>query len=509
MKRDSFAGRYVIKLGSSIAIALCNIVIQFLLPRAISVEEYGFYSYNLNVFTSVVVIANLSMSSALVAKYSKRVEDIGYVYFYLKFFGIVTLILSIGILALYSFDVMRDSFGGQAVVTVFLGLEASVLMKFMADVISLYDSAAISRFPSVLQIVQRLCLCIFVVVSYLIGRTTLIAFYIGQIAIFIVVILCLLVVFFIDHKVIYNVPINRPKKEYFKEYYEFCRPLVIAGAISQGIVILMNYTLMKYSGAIEQAMFGAAWQLNTLVGYVFSPYAELMKREFAVITDQTESMKHRLWQSLRTIIWLVSYFAVFIGVFASWLVPLIYGSNYADAALVTQMIMIYTIFQAWGQMCGSYMIAVEATKGYAVLSVVGQLVSVICVVLFQVPNDIFPNGLGSMGIGLTYMVANYISVIAMMFYILRLVKRSHLKMHGIYMIAIGFCLLVSFAIRTALEPIFNDGTMLKGVIGVGISGIIYTVIIGGLIYAFPGLLGIHRETIIKEVGKVWLKVKRK
>ncbi len=509
MKRDPFAGRYAIKLGSSIAIALVNIVIQFLLPRSISVEEYGFYSYNLNVFTSVVVIANMSMSSALVAKYSKRCEDIGYVYFYLFFFGISTIFLSIGILVLYNFETMRDSFGGQSVIVMFLGLEASILIKFMADVISLYDSAAISRFPSVLQIVQRLCLCVFVVTTYLMGRTTLIVFYIGQIAIFIVVILCLLVAFFKDHKTNYYNSVNRSNKEYFNEYYDFCKPLVVAGAISQGIVILMNYTLMKYSGAIEQAMFGAAWQLNTLIGYVFSPYAELMKREFAVITNQPELLKHRLWQSLRIMIWIGSYFAVFIGVFARWLVPLIYGSNYADATLVTQMIMIYTIFQAWGQMCGSYMIAIEATKGYAVLSVVGQLVSVLCVFLFQVPNAIFPNGLGSTGIGLTYMVANYISVIVMMLYILRVIKESYLRIHKIYMIAIGSCLLVSFVIRTAFEPIFNDGTMLKGIIGVGISGVIYTVIIGGLIYAVPGLLGIHRETIIKGVGKAWLKVKRK
>ncbi len=508
MKRDQFAGRYVIKLVSSVLVAFCNIIIQFLLPRAISVEDYGFYSYNLNVFTSVVVISNLSMSSALVSKYSKRCEDIGYVEFYLKFYGIMTLVLSVGLLGLYRINVVSESFGGQTVLAVILGLEASILMKFMADVISLYDSAAISRFPSFMQIMQRISLCIFVAGTYLIGHINLIAFYTGQISIFIAIVLILLVVFFKDHRENYKKPINRGSKEYLSEYYEFCRPLVVAGAVGQGIIILMNYTLLKYSGVAEQAMFGAAWQLNTLVGYVFSPYAELMKREFAVIVDKPDLLKHRLWQSIKTIIWLSSYFAVFIAVFARWLVPLLFGEKYVNAYAVTQMIMLYTIFQAWGQMCGSYLIATEATKGYAVLSVFGQVTSVICVFLFQVPNFIFENGLGSTGIGLTYVVSNYVSVIILMVYVLKRIKGSQIQMHGIYIKAIFSCAIVSYLIYTITAPIFAFDGLLKGIIGLGLSGLVYTVLIATELYFFPNLLGIKRETIQIMMQKVSRKWKR-
>ena len=72
MKRDNFAGRYIVKLSSSIVLTVINAVIQLFLPRALSVEGYGFYSYNLNVFTSVVVMANLSASNAMVSKFSPK-----------------------------------------------------------------------------------------------------------------------------------------------------------------------------------------------------------------------------------------------------------------------------------------------------------------------------------------------------------------------------------------------------------------------------------------------------
>ncbi len=90
----------MIKIISSILIAGINIVIQMLLPRALSVAEYGYYSYNLNVFTSVVTMCTLSVPSALVSKFSKRSNEIGLVNFYFKFFLAMSLILNMAIILL-------------------------------------------------------------------------------------------------------------------------------------------------------------------------------------------------------------------------------------------------------------------------------------------------------------------------------------------------------------------------------------------------------------------------
>ena len=70
--QESFSTRYAIKIISSILIALLNVVVQLLLPRTFSITEYGYYSYNLNVFTAIVTIFNLSASDALVSKFSKN-----------------------------------------------------------------------------------------------------------------------------------------------------------------------------------------------------------------------------------------------------------------------------------------------------------------------------------------------------------------------------------------------------------------------------------------------------
>ena len=98
MKRDEFKERYVIKLASSVLLVILNAFIQLILPRAFSVEEYGYYTYNLNVFMSVVNIATLSTQSALVSKLSKRNEEIGLILFYLKFYLIMALVLNLAVI---------------------------------------------------------------------------------------------------------------------------------------------------------------------------------------------------------------------------------------------------------------------------------------------------------------------------------------------------------------------------------------------------------------------------
>ena len=127
MKQDDFKYRYIIKMLSSVLLVAINMVVQVLLPRAFSVEEYGFYTYNLNVFTSVVTIANLSFSNALVAKYAKRNDEIGLVNFYLKFYIAMALAINAELMLLYAVGVLRDTFARQSLLSILLGLEAPVV----------------------------------------------------------------------------------------------------------------------------------------------------------------------------------------------------------------------------------------------------------------------------------------------------------------------------------------------------------------------------------------------
>jgi len=507
MKRDQFTNRYIIKISSSILIAVVNIVVQMLLPRAISKEAYGYYTYDMNTFVSLVVLANLSTSNAMVAKFSKRNEEIGILRFYLKFYVLMAIVLNIGLMVTSKIPSIFASFGGQTLLVVLLALDANIVNKLLTDTVSMYDASAISRFPAALQMLMKVLLSVVVVIGYAFRFLNLEVFFACMTVITGAIVLWLLVALFKDNKERYPQQIDHGTKYYIKEYVEFCRPLVFATIFSQVVVIVMNTALMKFGGASEQANFGVAWQLNTMVGYVFVPYAELMKREFAVLTQDATKMRDRFHQSYKLMFWVTSYFAVFIGIFSKYLLSLVFGDLYSGAIVVTVLIMYYTIYQSVGQVMGAYLIATEKTKLQAVTTVIGQVLTLVCVFLFQIPNFIWPESLGSNGIAWNYLVVNMITNLILVTIIAGHLGISRVRENLIQLPAILICSGTALACFYLVGFIPGSG-IVRQILQILIGGMAYTLVIGGVLYANPQFIGMSRESLQNKVQAILAKLPR-
>lgn len=495
MKQDQFKERYFIKLISSIIIAVLNIIIQMLLPRSFSVEEYGYYSYNLNVFTSIVSIANLGSEDAMLSKFSKRNDEIGIILFFLKIYGVITILLSVGVLLLGTSSYIKDTFMGQTVTVLLLGLEANLITRLLSDTIGVYDSLAISRYPAVLQIVWKVIIDFFVIVGYLSKKLNLAYFYLSQTLITLVTVVIMLHALFKEQKKRYPLFRSKSSKEYLIEFLDFCKPLIFSRFFSQLMIILMNWSLMNWSGTIQQAMFGAAWQLNTLVGYFFTPFASLSQREFAIASNDINLLRKKYIQALKLIMWIACYFSIFVGFASDWILQIIYGNKYSSASLATLIIMFYTIYQAWGQLSGYFLVAIEKTRVSAFTSICGQIITFICMLIFQIPNILFPVGLGAIGIALTYLVSNYLSVGIGMFYDAKILQISFIKNISIQIMPILICSSTIVLLRTIVNSLWNTNVLSGYVIKVVLVGIMYSFIIFCIIYIRPKLIGLTQEDI--------------
>lgn len=495
MKEESFESRYIIKIISSIGIAVLNIIIQMILPRAFTVEEFGYYTYNLNVFTSVVMLANLSTSNALMAKFSRRNDEIGLVYFYLIYYGAEILILSIGLTLLYSTNLAQDTFAGQTLFMVVLGLETAAATKLLGDIISIFDAMAIAKISALFQIGLKILVCVFSLLCYIMSVLNLYLFYIGQLFITILISSLLLCVILKYQRSLYQVKIGRITS-YIKEFTEFCSPLVVANIFTQIITILMNWCLLRFSGTTEQAMFGAAWQLNTLVTYVFSPYAELSKREYAIISYDKKKVSDFYENSIKRMFWLTSYFSCFIGFCSEWILRIIYGNQYIGASYVTLLIMFYTIYQAGGQMCGSFMLATEKTKMSAFLSIIGQIITAILVFFFQIPNILWPKGLGSVGIALVYLISNIIGVLLSLGFSSKNLGISTKKVLFIQLPPIMICSLLAFIFNLFMNILIKDNNLIDMFVKLLLTGGLYTFVVGGIIWKKPSFIAMDRRQLM-------------
>ncbi len=497
MKRDGFAGRYIIKIGSSVILAALNALIQLILPRTLSVEGYAYYSYNLNVFTAVVVMANLSGSSALASKYSKRNDEFGIVKFYLKYVAVISCVLNIGVLALCCTPFSKTLFHNQTVFLVILGLNAAVFNKLLTDVISMYDAQAISRFPAIIQIGLKIAMSLLICAAYYLSSLDLKLFYIVQIITTAASVIILVAELHKDSKNKYENLICKSSREYISEFWDYCKPLIVVNVWSQLNVVVMNWVLMNYAGEKSQAMFGVALQLNVLLAYVFSPYAELLKREFAIVADHTEQLIFRFKQALRQMYWVTAYFSIFVFVFADWTVLFLFGEDYLSSVTTVRLMMIYTLYQAWGQVAGSYYLATEQTKKSAVMSGVGLILTLFFVYVFQIPNALIGDSLGSVGIALNYSLTNLISTIISVCFCFYLLGQKQIEHIIIQLSAICECgiaaILVRLVVNTLAEWTDIDFVAIKFLT----SGIIYTAVMGLIVMLIPEQMGISREKLKK------------
>ena len=485
---DSLGKRYVIKLISTVLIALINAVVQLILPQALTIGEYADYTYNLNVFTSVLAIAILSVDGAFASKISKRLKEGKLVLFYGKFLLGVALILNVAIIVLFGTSLGERFFPGQTFITVILALNASFVMKLIQEVMALYDCYALTRISEPFVVAHKVIIAIIVYVAYVFAMLSIENFYIVQIIVILLICSIMLTIFVRKNKEIFIIKEENPSG-YVSEFVQYCRPLVIANIVTNGLLIVSNWLLKNYGGDTQQAYYGVAWQLNTLLAYTFTPITALLQREYAVRVRDMVSLRSLYQSILKNTMGVVTIFACFILLNTDIVLVTLFGTNYAGAVGVTRLIMVYTIFQAWGQVNGAMFTATERTGIYAKISVAVQVLSLLLIIVFQLPNFIWPEGLGAIGIGWQKMLGNLISVALCCYFNCRYLGVHFLKECRISMLPAILWMGLAALVRGAFELLWRQLNISNVYIEFFVNGFVYCLFVGICLILFPQILG--------------------
>lgn len=494
MIEDSLFRRYIIKLISTGLIVLLGAMLQMILPRALGAEMYGVYTYNLNTFTSLVVIANLSTTNAFRTKVAKRRNDYGIILFYAKFNALMIFALNVGIMLAERMDILQEYNISSNVFLIFLALNFSCTVHLLQELAALYDAYVMTRYSEPILVITKLLITVIVFLVYAMQMLSLELFYIIQIVLNGGIIFVLISLFFHKQRILYlQEGIKQKNHMYFKEFIYYCRPMVIAMFSSNMITLLSNWMLMNYSGAYEQAYYGVAWQLNSLIAYTFTPVISLLQREYAVKSGDKENLYILYKKTMRITLILVCYFACFVIVNAGWLLELLFGKEYLPAVLVTRLIMIYTIYQAWGQVNGTLYISTERTKAYSILSIFNQLISFVFIYVFLNPGL----KLGAAGMGFQLVLTSFIGIPLLVFYNCRYLKIKFWEEYKIQFEVSLLCISLAIITRIILSCCFNSRWIENNMFFVVlINGVLYTLFFAIAGYIFSDLIDLDRKQII-------------
>ena len=369
---------------------------------------------------------------------------------------------------------------------------------------TLFDCYALTRLSEPFIVLQKIGIAIFVYIFYSLSILNLISFYMIQIIVVGLIVLSLICLFIRKQRDIFEKERCLSNIEYAKEFVQYCKPLVIANIVANGMLLISNWLLKNYGGDTEQAFFGVAWQLNSLLAYTFTPITVLLQREYAIRVKEPEKLSELYKSVLKKTITLVSFFACFVFANAGEVLEILFGKTYVGAAHITQLIMIYTIFQAWGQVNGAMYSATERTKLYAIISVVIQIISFILILLFQIPNLVWPNGLGSVGIGLQKTVGNLISVLICGFFNCKYLKIKFFEEYKVALTSTSILIMLAYGIRIIdigiMDSLYINNNIFWRTM---ISGIMYSAFAAVVIILCPNVFGLQNE-----ISKLKEKIRR-
>ncbi len=494
---ESLSKRYIIKLISTIITTVVGAILPIVLPMAFTTEEYADYTFNLNVFTAVVSIAFLSMDGAFAAKISKRIEEVGIIKLYGKYILLVLMVLNVGVAVVLCSDLSDNWLINQGGKTVLLAINAAFSLKIIQEVISLYDCYALTRISETAYVIQKVSFTTAILLLYWLNILNLTSFYVVQIMMIVIFVVVMIGIFVKRNAKLFSGFSKVKSRPYIPEFVEFCRPMIVSTIVANLIMIVSNYVLKKYGGNSEEAYYGVAWQLNTLIVYTFTPIIALLRREYAIRAGKPEILSRFYEKIMILTIVIVSFFASFILVNSRLTLQALYGDKYLGAVVITQLIMIYTVFQAWGQVNGALFTATERTKIYATLSIVMQVITFVCIFIFQIPNGIWPEGLGSMGMGLQMVTTNIISVMLLSIANSRYMKLNLIRTFIMPLLSVAFFSGMAFVSKFIGKfCLFGEG-LLYIRLQFLLTGIIYVVINAFIVFAIAAV----RKESIKDIVK--------
>ena len=162
--------------------------------------------------------------------------------------------------------------------------------------------------------------------------------------------------------------------------------------------------------------------------------------------------------------------------------------------------MLYTIYQAEGQILGSFMLAVEQTKAYSTISMIGNIFSLILLYFFQYPNFIWAKGLGANGMGWSYVIGVIFSFTSLLCFITKKVNMNFLKLYAIPIISMIGCFIIAFIPYVLLGRCISGRRMIFVVLRILCGGFLYCGIIMLLIWRFPQILGINKVVLTQKLS---------
>lgn len=498
VREDSLRKRYVFKLGAQLIGLGLSFLTAGLIPRTLGPALYGIYNYLVDFFDNFVRFISFGASSAFYNKVAHRQNDIGLVKFYLLFSITISIFLIFFIFFLLATSLDRFVLPDQVPKYIILALIWALFYIFNNNfTFQMMDGLGLTVDGEKIQLILRIFNTVALFGLFFIHQLSLVNLFIS---IYIIYLLNMIICWYIIIKKKYHFVgkkkhfVTHEKSYYLKEFYIYCYPLVLFNIFVFFSSFFERWFLQIIAGNAQQGFYSLSFRISQIYFLFTSSLTPLLMREFSIAFSKKDikQMAHLFRRYIPLLYSITAYFACFICMQAPKIVFIFGGKSFSGAIIPVVFMSLYPIHQTYGQLSSSVFMATGKTKLIGFIGAFNIILGVLITYVLIAPHSFFGLDLGSTGLALKMLMVQFIGVNIQLYFNAKFLHLSFVKylIHqlGVIAILLGIAFVVCNFINFFIPQI---------IISFLIAGIIYTAVVGIIVYLFPIVMGINKDDFVQ------------
>ncbi len=495
---DSLKKRYFIKLAKSSIDALINVSLLLFVPRVLGPVAYGNFNFIRNSFQSIIALSDLNLASAHINHAARKDNSHLATNVYFSY----TLLVGLAILLFVSFTIVtglnRYVFPGQSAGYLFMGTLLAYLMYLFTALMGLSDSKGTTYGFELRSIVVSVVLFVVLLSLFLAGVLSLTTFFVQRIVLYI-----FLLGFggwYLHKKMHFRPQLINPKQHeariIIREFFAFSNPLIVLSVLGIAFGLFDRWFLQIIYGSASQGFFSLAFSLSAIAGLFLTPMTPLLMQSVAKADESGDLHGIRsAFEKVKFLYLIGAFLSIFFMFHTGEIIALIGGDDYNGARLTVLIMFLYPIHVVYGQFCGGVLIALRKTSLYRNIALVSSVVGVIITYILLAPRSFLIPGveLNSIGLALKLVLIQFFSVTIQLYFVCRIVKEKiscYLLSQLIIPLPILLVGVAEWLFREQAALSFQGA--LENGLSLAVSMTIWALVIGGVIWRFPGLAGLDK-----------------
>lgn len=502
LNSTSFKTRFLVSVVANTGRSAIAFITGLIVARGLSPSGYGDYSFLLGSFIAIRSLLEMGSSSAFYTFISQKRRPRIFFLAYFAWLAIQFVFSTVLLTVIMPQEMINKVWLGHSRDMVFLAFAAAFMQQQVWLTINqIAESMRKTVRFQIVSIVLVIAHLVLVSLLLLSGRLSMIMLFwliIGE------YILAAIFSFRFLRQNDMESGAEDDEPFYFKvtldDYKKYCKPLILLAWIGFVYEFADRWMLQRFGGAGQQGFYQIAYQFSSVSLLATSSILNVFWKDIAEANGRGDKarvalMYHKVNRGL------VMFGAILSGLLIPWteqIVRVFLGQAYLMAVPVLMIMFLHPIFQSMGQIGGTMLLASGYTHSYTVICTLFMIISLPLSYLAQAPpSNLLPGlGLGAMGMALKMVLLTIFSVNVMAWVIAR---RNNWKYNWTYQV-IGISAAVgSGFLAKWLVSFFSDVSTMTNkfmlIIPFLAATAIYAVLIAGLIWMLPWLVGMNREEI--------------